>query len=58
MVLKVFVLGPVLVPLSEPVAQRREPLAGLRVAAGVVAVMMEAVVQSGFSAAAAAPAAG
>lgn len=58
MVLKVFVLGSVLVPLSEPAAQRRVLLAGLRVAAGAAAVMMEAVVRSGFSAVAAAPAAG
>lgn len=56
--LKVFVLGSVLVPLSEPAAQRRESLAVLRVAAGAAAVMMEAVVQSGFSAVVAAPAAG
>lgn len=55
MVLKVSVPGSVLVPLSEPAAQRRESQAGLRVAG---AGMMVAVVQSGFSAVAAAPAAG
>lgn len=58
MVLKVSVLGFVLVPLSEPAALRRESMAELRVVAGVVAVMKEAVVQSGFFAVVAAPAAG
>ena len=58
MVPKVFVLGSDLVPLSEPAAQRRVSLAGSRAAAGAAAVMTEAVVQSGFSAVAAAPAAG
>lgn len=52
---KVFVLGFVRAPLSEPAAQRRESLAGLRAAA---VVMLAAVVQSGFSAVAVAPAAG
>lgn len=56
MALKVSVLGFVLVPLSEPAAQRKVSEAGLRVAAVVVAVK-EAGVQSGFSAVAAVPAA-
>lgn len=55
--LKVSVLGFVLVPLSEPAAQRKVSEAGLRVAAVVVAVKKEAGVQSGFSAVAAVPAA-
>lgn len=58
MVLRVSVLDFVPVPLSEPAAQRRESVAGLKVAAGAVAALMAAVVQSGFFAAAAAPAAG
>lgn len=58
MVLKVSVLGFVLAPLSEPAAQRREPLAGLRAVAAAAAAMLAAVVRSGFSAVAVAPAAG
>lgn len=55
MVPKVFVLGFVLVPLSEPAVQRKVSMAGLRVVVVVAAVMKEAVVQSEFSAVAAAP---